>query len=97
MECSTTRNRYSVHRSRAIRIPPINPYMRTWRFISCRKIRNRNYRTIGGVGPTAGQDQRLTGLARVTSNREVNRDGKPAYRRNEKAVTYGNVSLLSWR
>src|SRR6202789_3941348 len=45
MECSTTRNRYSVHRSRAIKIPPINPYIRTWRFISCRRIRYRNYRT----------------------------------------------------
>src|ERR1700722_18563528 len=53
MECSTTRNRYSVHWSRAIKIPPINPYMRTWRFISCRRIRYRNYRTHIGVGPTA--------------------------------------------
>src|ERR1700691_3562946 len=96
MECSTTRNRYSVHWSRAIKIPPINPYMRTWRFISCRRIRYRNYRTRGGVDPTAC-GARSTKIAITTDGRETfvaercpihgSRKNSTASRRSQRAAS----------
>src|SRR5271170_4014367 len=44
--------------------------MSTWRFISCRRIRYRNYRTHIGVGPTACR-------ARSTLDRPCPSHGQP--------------------
>src|SRR6266699_4522730 len=61
MECSITRNRYSVHFSTVIRSPPINPYISTCRFISSGgKDSGQDYRAHGAVDhTTAGEHQRL--------------------------------------
>src|SRR6266850_4075055 len=61
MECSITRNRYSVHFSTVIKSPPINPYISTCRFISSGgKDSGQDYRAHGAVDhTTAGEHQRL--------------------------------------
>src|SRR5229473_800388 len=100
MECSITRNRYSVHFSTVIRSPPINPYISTCRFISSGgKDSGQDYRAHGAVDhTTAGEHQRLDQFCpsdgEVGSN-AVNLERKASKVFRPKAADFAEVSRRS--